>query len=226
MGVTDFKAGDLRAVLVSEADRCVFHETEGKGYEPETRAAWAKALKGAQGVIDVGAYTGLYSILAAKAGANVLAFEPMPANEWRFGINAAMNGVKSRVRILRAAASDKPSGEAALHFNPRVGLTTGASLVKGDPAAKHDESLMVPTMTIDRTWPIYFKLPVSLIKIDVEGAELSVLAGAREVIEKHRPVIFCETLSPAMSEGVTKALPRYIVAAVHDGRNTVFTPEP
>lgn len=226
MGVTDFKAGSLRAALVSEADRCVFHETEGTGYEPETRAAWAKALKGARGVIDVGAYTGLYSILAAKAGATVLAFEPMPANEWRFGINAAMNGVRSSIRILRAAACDEPAGEAALHFNPRVGLTTGASLVKGEPPAKHDESFMVRTTTIDRTWPVYFNLPVSLIKIDVEGAELSVLAGARETIEKHWPVIFCETLSPAISEGVTKALPRYIVSAVHDGRNTVFTPAP
>lgn len=226
MGVIDFEAGDLRAALISDGDRCAHHEIEGEGYERETRAAWAKALKGAQGVIDVGAYTGLYSILAAKAGAHVLSFEPMPANWWRFGINVAMNGVKSRVRVLRAAAAAQAAGEAPLHYNPRVGLTTGASLVKGDPLAKHDQSLMVPTMTLDKTWPGFSKLPVSLIKIDVEGAELEVLAGAREVIEKHRPVIFCETLSPAMTEGVTKALPRYSVAAVYDGRNTVFTPAP
>ena len=62
-------------------------------------------MKPGTAALDVGAYTGLFSIIAAKRGAKAVALEPMPAQRWRFGVNAARN--KVRVELMAVAASDQ-----------------------------------------------------------------------------------------------------------------------
>jgi len=83
--------GDLSALLIDADDRQVFHLKRSGRYEPESLQAWADMIQYGDTVLDVGAYTGLYSILAAKKGATVYALEPMPANAWRCSCNFDLN---------------------------------------------------------------------------------------------------------------------------------------
>lgn len=201
--------------LIDTDDRNVIHEQAG-GYERESLIAWARMVKPGRVAIDVGAYTGLFSIIAALRGAYAVALEPMPANRWRLSANAALN--KANIKIIGCAASDF-SGMAKLNYNPRVPLTTGASLEVGVKA--HAESLLVPCLTIDSL--AYTE--VAAIKIDVERHELSVLRGAMQIIKRDRPAMLIETLDDDMRMQVMSLLPRYAIAAVLDVRNTLFRPK-
>jgi FkbM family methyltransferase len=201
--------------LIDTDDRNVIHEQRG-GYERESLAAWARMVKPGRVAIDVGAYTGLYSIVAAKRGARVFAFEPMVANFWRLGVNIALN--KVFVTTKHCAVSDC-EGTATLSYNPRVPLTTGASLEAGISA--NEKSVKTLCTTLDA---LAFQ-NVAAIKIDVERHELHVLRGAMQMIERDRPAMLIETLDDDMRVQVLSLLPRYAVAAVLDTRNTLFVPK-
>jgi FkbM family methyltransferase len=205
----------LSIYLVDTGDRQVVHLERGDGYERESLELWAKMIEAGTTVLDVGAYTGLYSIVAAMRGAKVVALEPMPANLWRMRVNAARNKVK--IEMLPAAASDY-EGAATLNYNPRVPLTTGASIETG--IANHDAAVMVRCITIDSLG----QDNVSAIKIDVERHEPCVLKGAMQTIARCRPSLLIETLDGEMRNQVLNLLPEYEAATILDGRNTLFVP--
>ena len=99
-----FAIDGITVDLVEAHDRNVIH-LQKDGYEPHSLAMWARLIQPDSVVLDIGAYTGLYSIIAAKCGARVLALEPMPAQQWRLRVNAARN--KVRIEVLPVAASDR-----------------------------------------------------------------------------------------------------------------------
>jgi FkbM family methyltransferase len=219
MGVATLDIDGLQIKLVETDDRIVFHAQHPKhsgSYEPDSLALWAKLITPEMTVLDVGAYTGLYAIIAALRGAKVIALEPMPANFWRLRVNAARN--KVRMTIIDAAVSDH-EGSATLHYNPNVALTTGASLESGIP--KHTEGLVVKCITVDSLG----LQDLAAMKIDVEWHEPCVLRGAMQTIERCRPVLLIETLNKDMREQITRMLPGYNDAVVLDTRNTLYTPK-
>lgn len=209
-----FAIDGLQIDLVEVHDRNVQH-LQVNGYEVESLVLWAKLVKPGAMALDVGAYTGIFSIIAAKRGAKVVAFEPMPANVWRLGVNAKRN--KVRIEALSVAASDH-QGSVTLNYNPNVALTTGASLEPG--IAKHTAGIVVKCITIDSLG----LQDVAAIKIDVERHEPCVIRGAMQTIERDRPSLLVETLDGDMRAAVLKLLPSYEAAAILDGRNTLFTP--
>jgi len=206
----------MEIVLVEDDDRQCFHIKCGRGYEKESLITWAQMVRPGEVALDVGAYTGLYSIIAAKRGAAAIAMEPMPANHWRLGVNVAANKVV--VMLMDVAASDT-NNRVWLHFNPRVPLTTGASLEVG--VQQHTESIEVGCVTIDAL----ALSKVGAIKIDVERHEPCVLRGAANTIERDRPALLIECLDMDMRVKVLHALPSYSVASILDGRNTLFIPK-
>jgi FkbM family methyltransferase len=106
-----------------------------------------------------------------------------------------------------------------LHFNPKVPLTTGASLERGVKA--HAQSIKVACTTLD----CFVFEKVAAIKIDVERHECAVLQGAKLLIARDRPMLLIETLDDAMRQEVMRLLPHYKVDAVLDERNTIFAPQ-
>ena len=139
-------------------------------------------------VIDVGANLGIYSLLAARRGAFVLAFEPGDNARVALAHSARLNGLGNRIFPQPIALADF-SGSAQftdwLDVNDHL-LPDGSS-----PAAK-----MVDVTTLDeflQREPSNAPLgTVVVLKIDAEGADALVLKGARKLIERDKPAIIVE----------------------------------
>jgi FkbM family methyltransferase len=141
-------------------------------------------------VIDVGANVGQMTLEAAflvGPTGRVIAIEPAPGNVRVLRRHVIENGFESRVTIIEAACGAKEDDKVVLHI---LGDTVD-SIGSGHTQSKHAHEspsieLQVPVVTIDRVATEY---PPTVVKIDVEGAELSVLEGAAEALKKHLPAL-------------------------------------
>jgi len=132
--------------------------------------------------VDVGANVGYFSLLAASRGADVIAFEPNPDCCAQIESNAALNGYE-RIEARRLAVSDT-RGEGVLFQGPAEN-SGGASLKVGQ-----GPSLRVSTDTLDAQLDA---CKPTLVKIDVEGAEVRVLRGAASMLGSSAPPdVICE----------------------------------
>ncbi|HEX3151786.1 MAG TPA: FkbM family methyltransferase [Gemmataceae bacterium] len=164
------------------------------GYEPETTQLFFRLAAQSTVTLDVGAYVGYFSLLAAHANpaGRVCAFEPLPAVFERLTRNVALNGL-TNVECVAAAASDF-DGEADFFHIPD-GLPTSSSLSAEFMHATTSHHSRVTVARLDRMLE-HRDLPrVDLIKVDAETAEPSVLRGAARILERDRPHIFCEVLA-------------------------------
>ena len=161
-------------------------------YEPEM-VALARALVGPGDVaVDVGAHIGFFTIHLASAvgpSGRVHAFEPLPRNADLLARSIAESRFADRVQLVRAAVADRP-GEATLHFAAETLNTGGAFISERTGAAEGGLALLrVPTVRLD---DLDLRAPVRLIKMDVEGAEPLVVAGARRLLTTSRPYVLSE----------------------------------
>lgn len=137
-------------------------------------------LRGGGDFLDVGAHIGMYSVTAARAlggRARVLAFEPNPAARAQLEANLALNGCED-VLVSPAAVTDTV-GETELHV-PATPDPSFSSLEPGRFA--EGEPVRVDTTTVDREVGAHGLRP-ALVKIDVEGGELEVVAGMERTLE-------------------------------------------
>ena len=160
-------------------------------------------------IVDVGANTGFYALIAARAAprARVLAFEPFPLAFETLGRNIAVNaGI--RVRAIPMAVSDR-SGEATLYVPTQEhGLVETSSSLEEGFRSDYGSTQAVPITTLD-TYLSSERLAgerVTLIKVDVEGHEAAVIAGARATIARWRPLLFVEVLPHGDAEAMTRFL--------------------
>jgi FkbM family methyltransferase len=147
-----------------------------------------------QTVLDIGANIGLFTVtMASLIGptGKVYAFEPLDDLAALLARSVAENNFGDRVLLERAAVSDKP-GSGHIISALKTTNAGGAYLNEGQVPLGHEAS-EVKLITLD-TYPV--RRPVHFIKIDVEGAELLAFRGAKELLQKDRPVILSE-LHPA-----------------------------
>ena len=157
--------------------------------EPHLQRAIRKYVAAGDTVYDVGANQGYVSLSLARRvgpGGRVFAFEPVPRNIETFRRNIQINGIEN-VRLLEFAASDR-TGEAVIRI--AANLST-ASLVwhRNDPSATE---LSIRTVSIDELVAAGEIGRPKFVKVDVEGAEDSVLQGMRRTLSAARPVEFVE----------------------------------
>ncbi|MBC7282567.1 FkbM family methyltransferase [Hoeflea sp.] len=169
-----------------------WERAENRHFEPETTAWMLDKMAENEGIfLDIGASTGWFSVLFASLGREVVAFEPNPRPAQRLRDNAELNWVS--VELHEAAASDRV-GNAELHHNPGLPLTSGASLEADVRPRANTGIIKVPTLTVDS---VIGERQVALMKIDVEGHELAVLHGAFVVLENWRPHMVLEANTDA-----------------------------
>lgn len=155
-------------------------------------------LKSGDVFVDIGANIGLHTLYAAKLLANtgqVFAFEPVSSNLKLLQRNIILNSLTDRVTVVPKAVSNS-SQESISFYLPSDEMTETASL------SKNSENLLkieVKNVRLDDYWQTV-NLPVKLIKIDVEGAELEVLRGAEYILRKWHPVLVIEVHCFALPE--------------------------
>lgn len=213
MDVEKIKVGPVTVSLFAQEDRIVSHIRNGKGFEPASLAAWASMCEKGKTVLDIGGYSGLFAIAAAKLGCKAWIFEPMPLNVERIRMNARINEVK--IEIVECVVSDKP-GETEITFNPNVvGLTAGASLVRKKGFKKPVRAITIDSMCLD---------DICAVKIDVERGEPAVLFGAYETLARCKPRMLVEALGNMEREAVMASVKGYKVESVLDVRNLMMVP--
>lgn len=185
-----------------------------KPFEPET-TAWMFEVMAAGAYVDIGVSTGWFAIPMALRGCEVTGFDPNPAVFSRLQANLLLNDVE--IDCHNAAVSFKP-GVTKMWINPAVRLTSGGSIEKA--TCNNPRCIEVRTVRLDD-----LKLAPRLIKVDVEGHELSVLAGAEETIKQHRPHMVLEANTETHRNGLAKWLAAYgYTWARADDRNMLCTP--
>lgn len=161
-------------------------------YEPALFQFLKQNLKAGNTFWDCGAHFGLFSVIASRfVGPNgrVLAFEPMPSVREVLAEVVSMNEAMN-VFVRPEALCDRV-GEAIFYVTGNES-SNADSLIR---QTRHIGGITVSASTVD-AMAKELGARADLMKIDVEGAELALLKGARGVIEEYRPVLFL-SLHPA-----------------------------
>ncbi len=152
---------------------------------------------------DVGANAGYLSLVMARRvgpAGRVVAFEADPRNAAALAANIALNGLRN-IALVPKAVSDASGSVTFASFD--------YSLVGhiATPATPADARLLtVPAVALDDLFS-QGQLPAPrCIKIDVEGAEDRVIAGAVDLIARARPVILAEVRPEALQGGILPLL--------------------
>lgn len=134
-------------------------------------------------IFDIGANVGNHTLFFATLGnaSKVISIEPNPLAYKLLVSNVALNGLNDVVDLSKVGLglSDVPAkGYAMEERKKNLG---GARMLQGEG-----------DIEVDTGDNIFAGEIPSMIKIDVEGMELKVLAGLDKTINEHRPVIFVE----------------------------------
>lgn len=156
-----------------------------RSWEETTIPLWVEAAKGAGVVLDVGAYSGIYTLLACAADSDlrVVAVEPQPLSRSFLDRNVTENNIAGRVSVLGCAAG-RERGRANISIPEGHGLTSSSLLAAGNGTD-------VNVLPLDE---VVGDADVGLAKIDVEHFEVEVLDGLQRTIRRCRPTLFIEVL--------------------------------
>ncbi|MBP0628107.1 FkbM family methyltransferase [Cupriavidus sp. AcVe19-1a] len=154
-----------------------------------TRLLIQKFLRPGDVFVDVGANIGMHTLAAAKAlhgQGQIIAFEPFEPTKKLLERSAWLNGYANLVQVHHAAVS-RASGKMNLY----LGATSGHhSLFHLDSVSGRQMSgpveVEVPVVSLDEVVPASQR--VDLLKIDVEGAELDVIEGGRELLASNKSI--------------------------------------
>jgi len=138
---------------------------------------------------DIGAHVGFYTVLASELvgeRGRVLAFEPDLRNLAYLRKHLQINSI-SNVEVIGKAVSDK---EGKALFEKGDDSYTGGLSEKG--------TIPVDTISLDGLLQDETVPPPDFLRINVEGAELQVLVGARQTISRHNPRILLAIHGPEL----------------------------
>ena len=170
----------------------------GHGYEP----AMCRIVEELEGgvFVDVGASVGFITARAARRAERVFAIEPHPVRFAYLERNLELNRL-TNVTCFQCALGSRSEGSIVLYdLDPSLGPHRLDASTKPGPGERFE----VPLRRLDDL----VQGEVSLLKIDVEGAELDVLAGAQKLLES-RPRIIVESQRHRTLPDLRRLLPTY-----------------
>jgi FkbM family methyltransferase len=147
--------------------------------------------------MDLGAHIGYFTLLLASitgAKGRVLSFEPNPSNAEKIRRTLALNHL-SHVTLVEAAVSDH---SGSMQF--AVEETGSMGRLVSSPG-ETPSSVRVKIVSLDDPAAENDIANVSVIKMDIEGAEAGAIRGMRRLLARCRPVIVCEWHPHRATEG-------------------------
>jgi FkbM family methyltransferase len=153
-------------------------------YEYWKTGLLAALVKPGMTIVDAGANKGYFTLLFAKLMSDcgkVLSFEPHPRNYYWLSKSVSINKYKC-VKLYPVALSAEEK-QATFYRGRKSGW---GSLVPGPGTARDQKPFLVKTRRLDEILREEGINKLDLLKIDVEGAELLVLAGAQKILRKSK----------------------------------------
>jgi FkbM family methyltransferase len=166
-------------------------------YEPDTTAVLRSFLRPGDCAVDVGANCGVVTLeMASAVGATgrVLSIDPSPAAVARTQAQVDLNGMR-HVRVIRAGLDATDGGLLSYYLAP-VGIGALPESEARSTNYTTDERIDVPVRTLDTL--LAGEPRVTLLKCDTDGHEARVFAGAQQMLERDRPLLYFEITPDAM----------------------------
>lgn len=194
-------------IVMSDAARCSIARdlfwgrgNFASGAERETLNVAVRLSGSASLFVDIGAYTGLFALVVARANPHITsrAYEIVPENFVLMCQNVIANDLVGRVQPhLLGIGSEESFIRVPASFGIGV-LASSVALGSDAP-----DGVRIPVLPLDSTLDGSERI---VAKIDVEGFEGAVLEGARETIARTRPDIICEILRKAPTSEIDALL--------------------
>jgi len=204
-----------------------------EGFEFNSVKIFCELAKKSNVFFDIGANIGYYSLVASairKTKIAVYAFEPMPSAFNYLVKNIEINSF-TNIKPQKLALSDQ-KGFAKFYlisnekFKEFPQLTGDGGLSQTHSGERTKNSFDVEIDTLDNFAKANLKSKIDLIKLDTEANEHKVLAGAKEVLSSHRPIIQCEILKNQIEnelEAILKEWDYFYFRATEHGLDLVST---
>lgn len=193
-----------RLMWVDLADEYVSRGCLLDAYEPLETDVVRRHLCPTDTFLDIGANIGWFTMVASTIvgeGGHIHSFEPRSPTGSYLKRSILLNNLGDKVTLHHSGLSNI-NGEVTLVWEPAT-KNPGHSYLVDDGAPPH-KKVEVQTINVRRLDDLQIG-KVDMIKMDVEGAELLVLDGARRTVETYRPMILSE-IYPEQLKAVSKAL--------------------
>ncbi|MEM7162579.1 MAG: FkbM family methyltransferase [Bacteroidota bacterium] len=198
-GAVNLNVNDIEFKMYSRCDdsivNALFYQFDYK--EKNDIQLYSRMIGQNDCILDIGANTGLYSLIAASKSASckVIAFEPNPINTERLKKNIHLNSLKN-IEIEKYALGED-DGEIDFFVPKDNEISDTSSAVKEFSeltygGRKEWKPIKIEQLSIDSYIERKKLEKVSFIKIDVEGYELFVLKGAQHTIRTYQPNLLVE----------------------------------
>lgn len=194
--ITTIEAGDREYVIyVPHVDTDYIQSNLAQThlpYEESMLKVMAQSLSKGDLVLDIGANIGNHTLyLAVVAGCRVIAYEPNTELVGPLQESIKLNDLGDRVRVRPVGVFSRPGHGIMSNLNPE---NLGSQKIE---LADRDGAFEIVRLDDEK-----FDSRVAAMKLDVEGAELEVLRGARELIRRDGPSLFVECGTVAEFRGV------------------------
>lgn len=168
-------------------------------WEPETFAVLDRFLSPDTDYLDIGAWIGPTVLYGARKARRVWCFEPDPVAFRHLAWNLELNALRN-VSAFPVALSDGFGITRMASMGGEAGDST-TSLLNQETGHGHD----VVTLGWEQFSGSVDLSGVSLVKMDIEGAEYAVLPSLIPWLKEHRPALFLSTHAPFVSEDARAA---------------------
>ncbi len=208
-------------------------------YEPDAAPTLLELAPRGGTLYDIGSHIGFFTCAwLTLGGSSVVAFEPLPSNEQIVRATVARNGFTDRVQIQALALGDY-NGQGTLQVNEAdlgsasMAFVAGQGGIDAQIDSNPYRTAHTVAIAVRRLEDLVAELqlpPPALLKLDVEGAEDRVLAGAGTWLTTHKPPILCEVHNIAgglrVAQHLTQLGYELTILGTHNGISATLWQQP
>ena len=187
--------GDMQFRVPASDNSLVPHLLAHRSWEPHVTRYLRQQLRPSHLFMDAGANLGYFTVLCAPLVERVIAFEPVARNHAYCVANIALNGL-TNVDLCRCGLWRDDRG-LQIRTDTSSVMTAAVALAAGDGTPALEPIRVVSLDNLVHSGGL--ELPrLDVVKMDIEGAEMSALIGMRETISRFRPRIIMEVNRPML----------------------------